>query len=371
MNYSKMFSLQAVIFVHKKEDDAMKLPNGYGSVIKLGGKRRKPYAVRITTEYSINSKGRYVQKYKYLAYFEKSKDAYDFLSKYNAGLVTYSNTIKSDILFSQIFNEWITEHEKYKNVSPKTHESYMCAYRQLSELHNKKFASLRIEDLQAQIDKLAGMSQSTIRKPMILLSFLYKHALKYEYVDKDYSKYIIAVSHKEAKQLKRALSPDDVEILWNLNTEISKQVLIYIYTGWRATELLEMETQNINLSERTMLGGKKTASGKNRIVPIHNRILPLVKQFYNPNNKYLFMENGQPITYVHYKDYHFRPLMESLGWTHTMHDLRHTCASLMKEAGVDDFYRKLILGHHINDLTDRVYTHVEIQRLLLEINKIK
>jgi hypothetical protein len=25
----------------------MKLPNGYGSVIKLSGKRRKPYAVRI------------------------------------------------------------------------------------------------------------------------------------------------------------------------------------------------------------------------------------------------------------------------------------------------------------------------------------
>ena len=26
----------------------MKLPNSYGSVIKLGGKRRKPYAVRIS-----------------------------------------------------------------------------------------------------------------------------------------------------------------------------------------------------------------------------------------------------------------------------------------------------------------------------------
>ena len=26
----------------------MKLPNSYGSVIRLGGKRRKPYAVRIS-----------------------------------------------------------------------------------------------------------------------------------------------------------------------------------------------------------------------------------------------------------------------------------------------------------------------------------
>ena len=32
----------------------MKLPNGYGSVVKLSGKRRKPYMVRKTTGYHID-----------------------------------------------------------------------------------------------------------------------------------------------------------------------------------------------------------------------------------------------------------------------------------------------------------------------------
>ena len=32
----------------------MKLPNGYGSVSKLGGKRRKPFIVRKTLGYHIN-----------------------------------------------------------------------------------------------------------------------------------------------------------------------------------------------------------------------------------------------------------------------------------------------------------------------------
>lgn len=31
----------------------MKLPNGYGSVVKLSGKRRKPWMVRKTTGYRI------------------------------------------------------------------------------------------------------------------------------------------------------------------------------------------------------------------------------------------------------------------------------------------------------------------------------
>ena len=32
----------------------MKLPNGYGSVVKLSGKRRKPWMVRKTTGYRID-----------------------------------------------------------------------------------------------------------------------------------------------------------------------------------------------------------------------------------------------------------------------------------------------------------------------------
>ena len=32
----------------------MKLPNGYGSVVKLSGKRRKPWMVRKTTGYHID-----------------------------------------------------------------------------------------------------------------------------------------------------------------------------------------------------------------------------------------------------------------------------------------------------------------------------
>ena len=36
------------IFVQTKGVITMKLPNGYGSVYKLSGKRRNPYAARIT-----------------------------------------------------------------------------------------------------------------------------------------------------------------------------------------------------------------------------------------------------------------------------------------------------------------------------------
>ena len=42
----------------------MKLPNGYGSVVKMSGKRRKPYMVRRTVGWKYDPvKDRQVQQY--------------------------------------------------------------------------------------------------------------------------------------------------------------------------------------------------------------------------------------------------------------------------------------------------------------------
>ena len=64
----------------------MKLPNSYGSVIKLGGKRRKPYAVRISKLVEDDT-GKVKRKYTYLAYFSKPEMAYTYLAEYNSGAV--------------------------------------------------------------------------------------------------------------------------------------------------------------------------------------------------------------------------------------------------------------------------------------------
>lgn len=344
----------------------MKLPNNYGSVYKMTGKRRRPYAVRI----KIGDKDNGSAIYKYLGYFEKAQDAYTFLAKYNEGQVTPDNRLKTTILFREVFDEWITEHEKYKAVGKKAHESYILAFNQLKELHDLRFAALRVLDLQRQIDRLENMSESTIQKPITLLHFMYKYAMKQEYVDKDYSQYIIRVSAREQQRLHKAFTHEEIAQLWADNTMESKQILLFIYTGFRATELLEVTKDHVHLDEKYIIGGKKTDAGKDRAIPIHNKILPIIREFYKSSSKFLLEEDGKPITYMHFKDYHMIPLMERLGMKHTLHDARHTCASLMKEYECDDMYRKLILGHRIPDLTDRVYTHVEIARLVLEINKI-
>ena len=54
---------------------------------------------------------------------------------------------------------------------------------------------------------------------------------------------------------------------------------------------------------------------------------------------------------------------------YTPHYCRHTCATMLREAGVAEDIRKLILGHASGDITDR-YTHVPNTMLVEAIDMI-
>ena len=56
---------------------------------------------------------------------------------------------------------------------------------------------------------------------------------------------------------------------------------------------------------------------------------------------------------------------------HIPHEVRHTFITRAKEAGVDEYCLKLIIGHNVNDVTERVYTHRTVENLRREIEKNK
>lgn len=58
-------------------------------------------------------------------------------------------------------------------------------------------------------------------------------------------------------------------------------ILILIYTGMRVGELLDIKVENVHINEKYMVGGSKTEAGKNRVIPFHERIVPLVKKWYD------------------------------------------------------------------------------------------
>ena len=77
-------------------------------------------------------------------------------------------------------------------------------------------------------------------------------------------------------------------------------------------------------------------------------------------------------TYDKYQQ-RFKAIKERLGLNpeHRPHDGRMHFITMAKKYNVDEYAIKYMVGHTINDLTERVYTKREISWLKDEIEKIK
>jgi len=346
----------------------MRRPNKSGSVIKLSGKRRRPYAIRVWDGVKLNANGEYVPSYKYVGYYEKRADALRDLEKYNQSPVTLAKEkeLENKHKFSEIYEMWTDElGRRSKPLSPQSYYSYQAAYKLLEPLHDQIFEKITLEDIEKVALKQSHKSQSTIANIRIVLRGMYKTALRHRFVDEDISALIILEHTNDNSRPHTIFTDDEIDILWQRKDDFyAKLLLILIYTGMRIRELLSMPSDNAFLDKHYLVGGLKTEAGKNRYIPLSDKILPLL----STSGEYLIMRYGEKLKYSKARD-ELRLYMKSLNMDHSFHDTRHTCATLMERKNIPELHRKLILGHKSKDVTDR-YTHVSIEQLIDDINLI-
>ena len=342
----------------------MKNPNGYGSVVPLKGKRRRPYAVRITVGYDDNGK----QKYGYLGYYETRKEALYQLSLYNAN--PYDIDLKS-LTLQDIYQRYVDT--KRNKVSKSRLNTYQYARNHLEPILNMRIVNIKTVHLQTLIDSFADrLSTGSIRAVKAVISSLFKYAMNIDIIDKDYTKFIIMPKHKAV--IKRNIFTEaEIAELWNRvnTTPYIDTVLILIYTGMRIGELLNMRKANVNLEMRTLQGGSKTEAGKNRIIPIHPKIYPLIEKRMSNPTEYLIpnKKNKGSYKYGSFLKFEFNRIMEMLGMVHKPHDTRHTFATLITEVSQNKTAITEIIGHTDIRMTEK-YTHTNIDKMRKEIEKI-
>lgn len=336
----------------------MKMPNGFGSIVFLGKKRRRPWAARLTVGWNDKKK----QVYKYLSYHEKRKDALAALIEYNKKPYDVD---RASITFSEVFEAWA--ERKFDDLGAYSVRNYKSIYRKCADLYAVPFRDLKTAHLQAVVDANKRLAHVGLLK--VLFSHLYAYALKNDICEKDYSQFV-EIPTKEKKQEKVPFTSAEVATLWkNTDLPFVDLVLILLYTGMRISELIGMQIKDINLDEGYMVGGVKTAAGRNRIIPIHAEIMPLVKAQYSEDKKYLFQSTrGGKLQYNYFASKKFTPLMQKLNMSHTLHETRHTFISQADRVGVNGTILKKIVGHANGDITVH-YTHKDIAEILDEIKK--
>ncbi len=344
----------------------MKNPNGYGSVVKLSGNRRRPYVARKTVGW--NDKGHPI--YKAIGYYADKKEAMIALANYNHSPWDLD---KANATLEELFALW-KEHKAHK-LRPASYRALFAAYNYIKKYGKNKYKDIKSFHMQDTIDT-CGKGYSTQGHIKSLWSHLDKLALEYDLIQKSYASLITSESIPPSTRSR--FTDEEIEKVWELHEKVQKgeqpkelapniselidTVLVFIYTGFRISELIGMKTADIDLTVGTFKGGVKTAAGKNRIVPIHSLIYDIVKKRVLQGNEYFISINGKELQSQSYR-FAWKNIMKYLGINKTPHEARHTFESMLDSAGANRRCIDLMMGHTSKDVGNRVYNHKTLEEL--------
>lgn len=370
-----------------------KLPNGFGSIKYLGSNRRNPFAVHPpTTEFRPN--GSPVTP-KALDYVDDWYYGFSILMAYKAGtyikgeyppkpaapvddsnlgalvdhiLADYGKTTGEEPRTAPTFKEVYEGFYRYKyeedtsrTYSDSSKASTRAAFLHCAAIHDVPFEDLRHDDLQGVVNN-CQKKHSTHELIVSLFHQMYAYADMKEICKADYSAHVrVMIEDDDVGGV--PFTDSELKILWaNKNNNVVEMILIMCYSGFRIAAYKSMK---VNIDEKYFKGGIKTRSSKERVVPIHSSIFPLVKRRIKRDGALL---NTTP--------HSFRSSMyttlNNLGIEkHTPHDCRHTFSKLCEDYEVRENDRKRMLGHAFADITNAKYGHRDLESLRKEIQKIK
>ena len=331
----------------------MKNPNGYGTVTKLSGNRRKPWIVK------EGISGRQ----KPIGYTATKEEGMILLAQYNND----PWDIEADkITLQELFDLW--EEKRAVKLGTSNRSSLKSAYKHCSKLGKVRYKQIKSYQMQDCIDS-CGCGYSTQGAIKNLWGHLDRFALELDIISKRCSDLLTSDPIPETK--KEIFTDEEVSRLWeNQNFPWVDSVLFFLYTGFRISEMIDLRTETVNLQEWTLTGGTKTAAGKNRLIPIHSKIQSIVqKRFEQSKSGYLFEYNGKKLNQTQYREF-WAAIMEALKMDHTPHECRHTFRSRLDSAGANKVCIDRLMGHKSKGTGERVYTHKNIEELRLNIELI-
>lgn len=349
----------------------MRLPNGYGSVYKLSGKRRNPWVARKTVGWVDDFDNQTSHpNYKFIGYYSTKQEALQALAEYNADPFKFDCTAMT---LKDLYERWALEH--FEDISDSNITGVKAVWKICKPLEKMKITDLKLDHFQKLVDE-SGKHSPTLKKLKTTLGLMYDYAVMHEILPQSKRDMISYINTKKAGNPnaidRKKYSNKELDLLWkHKEDERVMTVLIMIYSSCRIGELLNLKKVNVNLEEKWFdIIKSKTEAGIRR-VPIADKIFPFFVYWYYKNDSPYLISNGKKISYGKYRYSYRDPVNEELGMTHLPHDTRHTCVSMLTAKKVDERFIKKIVGHeNRDDVTQSVYTHLDVEELRVEINKI-
>lgn len=182
---------------------------------------------------------------------------------------------------------------------------------------------------------------------------------------------------KKYNPLPKVIAEEEVAAIINgLENIKHKCMLSLIYSaGLRRSELLNMRISDID-SKRMQIHINKAKGGKDRIAPLSETILKLLRQYYTVYKPKDYLFEGQrgeqyserSLALVLKKGCQLAGIKKNIN----LHMLRHSYATHLLESGTDLRYIQELLGHKSSKTTE-IYTHVSnkaMKKIISPLDKL-
>lgn len=293
--------------------------------------------------------------------------------------------------FREIAEAW--KETAWERITGGTKACYEAPYKRALERHGDAVASeVSSEEIYKVLLKMSaqGYSAKTIKMQRTVYKLIFQNAI----ISNEYSQMIQANPAdsvplpKGLKRPENRQAPDD-EVIRAIHENAASSLagllaFLLICTGFRRGEALALTWADVNFDEATITCNKslslrngrkvitapKTEAGY-RTVPLLPALAEVLKRPKGAKKTDPIFEavNGGYLSEITYRRYWEEYCKEVLGQNLTAHVLRHGYATMLYEAGVDEYTAQSLLGHADITTTRAVYTHLRKEQKIKSIDK--
>ena len=274
----------------------------------------------------------------------------------------FKKPASEDLPFATFANEFLETYCKQNKKSWRNDQQYLEKFKKYFKGDTlRSIGPEKVERYKAE--RKAEVTPSTVNRSLACLKTLFNKAVEWGRLDVSPVRNV--KKFKEPKGRERILSPEEIRrLIANASDWLRPIIIVALNTGMRRNEILSLRWRNVDLV-KLYISIEDSKSGKPRTIPINMAVYDALQAlprdtefvFYNRKSK------------NHYKDtktaFHAACLNAKNDPDDNndkgivgvrFHDLRHTAATKMIEAGVDLVTVSKILGHASIQMTMR-YAH--------------
>lgn len=365
-----------------------KRENGSGTIIKRKYKHSTKYVAYGPARYDVDENEDVVTIRDKIGTFMTQKEAREALNTY-----LKHPTPKYNYTVREVYEEW-KESPAFKDLSAATKTNWTTSWAKVNDCKSPSLPDSYMRDLNVGVIRdlldyyayeredtdndgnvidVPPLSKSYVTKIKALMTQLCSYAMEYHIIDTNYAS-LAKLPKMEAGKRRAFTDLEFAKLEKNWKTATGGDACyVLCYTGLRVSELCQMTKFSYDPKTQMLRGGLKTDAGKDRVVPVHPKILPIIERWYKACTGPLFPRpDGKAYNKDSFNKGVWKPCMQSLGLSEelTPHSARHTFGTRMSAAGVRPEDLQRIMGHTDYSMTANVYINQDESTLKEAIAKM-